>query len=354
MKMKSYAFLLLAITALSLFYFAGATSPLTVSVGVSPLPLTAGQNGTVAVNVTSSGSPVPGASLTAELISPNGTSSTYLAAQHYTGALVKDSTALYGEAVTASSVANSLFVWGPGITLPAGAYLATYNLKLNSTPSGTTTNVNLFPATLFYSGEKVSDPTAYQGEAVESNGHNPMVWGPYIALPAGRYNVLFNLKLNASVTNSSEEVAVIDASSDMGAVTLGSENLYASQFHVGQWQNFTLSLDLAHPAAYVEFRVFSSPGVQLECDYREVENSTLPVPVATVEVTSNSGSHVLAAEPIYASQFHVGQWQNFTLPFVIYQPTQGIEFRCSYHRAAQGRTRATSQFRRLLQQDFTS
>ncbi|MGH7266413.1 MAG: DUF2079 domain-containing protein [Candidatus Rokuibacteriota bacterium] len=80
-----------------------------------------------------------------------------------------------------------------------------------------------------------------------------VVWGPYLRLPPGRYEVAFRLKARARVPDG---VARLEVTTDMGNRVLAERTVRGTDFrHANTYEEFRLGVQTGEALANVEFRV---------------------------------------------------------------------------------------------------
>ena len=125
----------------------------------------------------------------------------------------------------------------------------------------------VYPAQLMRSAEStklVSDPEALFGEArvsqgtgAEQEGDIGLLFGPYVHLWPGKYQIVYRLKLQGAERNG--RVATVDVFSHTAGGPLAGMDLDASQFDQARgYQEFVLDLNISETLPDVEFRVLHS------------------------------------------------------------------------------------------------
>lgn len=96
-----------------------------------------------------------------------------------------------------------------------------------------------------------------------------MAYGPYTILAPGRYRVDFALKVAENL--SSDIVATIDSHAYTGEQCLQSRGLRGTDFvRAGDYQVFSLMLDVEEELDMVEYRVIVSGKTVVTLDYIDV------------------------------------------------------------------------------------
>lgn len=107
------------------------------------------------------------------------------------------------------------------------------------------------------SGTIVTDETAPNKIAALSQQgvhYGTLVYGPYVCLPPGTYNVNFEIKVPNS---TAEKVATLDIAANLGQSIFVSEDLYGNNVPNHGWTNVTLVFSLSNFTTLVEFRVLA-------------------------------------------------------------------------------------------------
>jgi hypothetical protein len=106
-------------------------------------------------------------------------------------------------------------------------------------------------------GKRISEPS---GKIVSNGEQGFLLFGPYMTLVGGVYEVVFTLSL-AEFTQGN--VAVLDVGMyRMGTPVIAEFSIYADDF-IESSQEFTISFDLSEFAFDVEFRIFTTEGTIL-------------------------------------------------------------------------------------------
>jgi uncharacterized membrane protein len=104
----------------------------------------------------------------------------------------------------------------------------------------------------------VNDPTSNSGNVVYSQkeaGNNVVLYGPYVFLPPGTFDVTFEVKVGE---HQEGYLGTIDVSENFGTSILSKEDIYGFNIPANTWTNYTLSLTTTKLRRAVEFRVFTS------------------------------------------------------------------------------------------------
>jgi hypothetical protein len=133
-------------------------------------------------------------------------------------------------------------------------------------PSGP---VSFAAANLPEFGEVVSDPTSTSGSVVVGHSSETyggcLVFGPYITLPPGHYEVTFHVKIsNVKVPGP---LAVLDVAGDQAHEILAEKQIASTDLPTDSWQDVSLSFSPTAITRNVEFRVtFLSGTADLSVD----------------------------------------------------------------------------------------
>jgi hypothetical protein len=102
----------------------------------------------------------------------------------------------------------------------------------------------------------VEDQTSSSGKVVAypKNASGNCVFGPYIYLLPGKYEVTFTIKIGE---HSPEWLGTVDIATDMGANISSFRDFYGFEMETNEWKNFTVTLGLSTVETGVEFRVYS-------------------------------------------------------------------------------------------------
>jgi len=123
-------------------------------------------------------------------------------------------------------------------------------------------------------GVEEADPAASAGAATALTGLGEkgyIVFGPYERFPAGRYRVIFRLRVEDPPPSA--PVAVLDVTSDFGQTVHRRVELFGADFARGRvYREFGLTFHLAQ-ATELEFRVYAPGGASLWADAVRVEGA---------------------------------------------------------------------------------
>ncbi len=119
------------------------------------------------------------------------------------------------------------------------------------------------------------DKAVYGSKARTSPGH--IVFGPYVSMPVGRYDVSFRLKVGDNTV--SDTVAIIDIVTNKGETLLYERRLKGTDFKESRvYQTFSTVLKLLEPRN-LEFRVFFTKKADLWVDYRYIIPASVKDPL---------------------------------------------------------------------------
>jgi uncharacterized membrane protein len=132
-------------------------------------------------------------------------------------------------------------------------------------------DVFLAYADLVHSGEVVYDGSSNSGFVVFSGkdvNNGTFVYGPYVCLPPGVFNVTFEIKIGEC---DDGYIGKVDVSENSGRNVQSKLDLYGFLVEPNKWFNVTLSINSAE---YVEFRVFSSGRADMYLDRVILQNAS--------------------------------------------------------------------------------
>lgn len=124
-----------------------------------------------------------------------------------------------------------------------------------------------------YSGEIVYDETSKSGYvALSQKGVNngSFIYGPYVCLPPGTFNVTFEIKVQE---HEKGHIAYFDVTDEQGSVILARKDLYDSELNDEGWSNVTLTFSTHTFRSKIEFRIFTSGFADVYADQVIVEMS---------------------------------------------------------------------------------
>lgn len=152
-----------------------------------------------------------------------------------------------------------------------GAGLELYRMGYSGLPKNLTVKFTfreLYAANVIV----VDDPSSESGKAMVfkfSSMSTRIIWyGPYVALPPGKYTVLFRIKVDQTLNGKLIDLEVY--SKHVGRIALRS--VYGKEINeLCVWQTFSLTFNLKNRISDVEFRGLSSvSNVTISLDYIEV------------------------------------------------------------------------------------
>jgi hypothetical protein len=198
-----------------------------------------------------------------------------------------------------------------------------------------------------------------------ADGKNALTFGPYASLLPGKYRVSYRLKLDTPSSRQGQ-IATIDVfSTALGGALAGQDIKIQDLETPGQYESFTLDVEIPEALDDVEYRVLYDGPEKLWADAVDVTPLQLTIPIATYEADKLPGTAVelmpgkyratyalklpeeglagsagsidifsktagasLAALQLDASAFNEPDaFQDFTLDFETSQPWSDIEFR---------------------------
>ena len=108
-----------------------------------------------------------------------------------------------------------------------------------------------------------SSRSGYVAFSPKETGGGIFVFGPYINLPAGTFDVTFIIKARDP---HDSYIGTLDILENYAASILSKRYVYGFEMPSDEWTNFTLSFTSIQPRNLVEFRVFSSGAADLYVD----------------------------------------------------------------------------------------
>lgn len=121
------------------------------------------------------------------------------------------------------------------------------------------------------------------GSLPRLEGRNAAIYGPYASLLPGKYRVTYRLKLDTpSLTQG--RVATADVFSTAMGGALAGRDISVGDFAVpGEYQDFTLDVEIPQALDDVEYRVLYDGPERLWIDAVEVTPLQVAIPVADIE-----------------------------------------------------------------------
>ncbi len=108
------------------------------------------------------------------------------------------------------------------------------------------------------SGQMVKDETSKSGYvAFSKKGVNSgtFIYGPYVCLPSGTFNVTFEIKVTE---NNDDYIGTLDVSENYGESVVSRRDIYGFELQANEWTNVTLSFTSTKLRTALEFRAFTS------------------------------------------------------------------------------------------------
>lgn len=114
-------------------------------------------------------------------------------------------------------------------------------------------------------GSVIDDSSSSSGKVLfyPKNSSGIFVFGPYIYLLQGSYEVTFTARVGQQVTGY---LATFDAVGDLGTDILSFRDAYGFEFKAGEWTNITVSFNLQRLRTQMEFRVISAGAADMYVD----------------------------------------------------------------------------------------
>jgi len=152
---------------------------------------------------------------------------------------------------------------------------------------------------LIDSEQLLRDASSKSGLVVVSKKGVPstFVYGPYVFLPEGNYEVTFEVKVQEQVDGY---IGKLDVTKNQGTSIISKRDIYGFEMVANEWTNFTLSLTSTSFKNDVEFRAFSSGLTNVYVDRIIVER----VP-AFADV--DFGSKTFTFEDLYFSEDYLSE-----------------------------------------------
>jgi len=129
-------------------------------------------------------------------------------------------------------------------------------------------NETTFPAENLYLnfGKILRDESSESGNVAfcpKGSRKGIFLYGPYIFLPNGVYNVTWTIKANG---HSEEYLAAFEVSEGFGEKCIARRDLYGFDIEPNVWNNITVSFAVSKTKVYVEFRVYSTGAADIYVD----------------------------------------------------------------------------------------
>lgn len=108
------------------------------------------------------------------------------------------------------------------------------------------------------SGEIVPDATSKSGYVAFSQkgvNNGSFIYGPYVCLPSGTFNVTFEIKVGE---HNDSYIGTFDVSDDHGGSVVSRRDVYGFELQTNEWINLTLTFTSTKFRTALEFRAFSS------------------------------------------------------------------------------------------------
>jgi uncharacterized membrane protein len=108
------------------------------------------------------------------------------------------------------------------------------------------------------SGQIIKDETSKSGYVAYSQKRvdsGTLIYGPYVCLPPGTFNVTFEIKMTE---NNDSYIGTLDVSENYGESIVSRRDIYGFELQSDEWVNFTLPFTSTKLRTTLEFRAFSS------------------------------------------------------------------------------------------------
>lgn len=112
----------------------------------------------------------------------------------------------------------------------------------------------------------INDPTSSSGYVAYSQrgtSYSVFVYGPYVFLPPGTFDVTFEVKFGE---HNEGYLGTIEVSDNYGTSILSKEDIYGFDTPANTWTNYTLSLATTTLRRAVEFRIFTRGAADIYFD----------------------------------------------------------------------------------------
>ncbi|MCX8170690.1 MAG: DUF2079 domain-containing protein, partial [Candidatus Bathyarchaeota archaeon] len=108
------------------------------------------------------------------------------------------------------------------------------------------------------------------------------IYGPYVFLPKGVYNVTWRVKFNQY---GEEHLATFEVTERFGEVDVAKKYIYGFDAKPGVWGNITITFGVNKTRTYAEFRVYSTGAADISVDYVSLKqiSGEAEEPFVTVE-----------------------------------------------------------------------
>jgi len=116
-------------------------------------------------------------------------------------------------------------------------------------------------------GKLIKDDTSRYGRVAfcsKGSKRGVFIYGPYIFLPNGVYNVTWRIKFNQ---HSEGYLAALEVTEKFGDVSIARTHIYGFDVEPNRWNNVTVSFGVNKTKTYVEFRVYSTGAADISVDY---------------------------------------------------------------------------------------
>ena len=107
-------------------------------------------------------------------------------------------------------------------------------------------------------GYEIKDETSKSGDVIfypKNLSQGFVIYGPYICLPSGKYNVTYTIKIGP---HDKGYLATIDVADEKGKYIIARRDLYGLELKENEWTNVTITFSINRIRTDVEFRLFST------------------------------------------------------------------------------------------------
>ncbi|MEM2341426.1 MAG: DUF2079 domain-containing protein [Candidatus Bathyarchaeia archaeon] len=116
-------------------------------------------------------------------------------------------------------------------------------------------------------GSMISDASSKSGSVAfcpKDSKQGIFIYGPYIFLPNGVYNVTWRVKFGP---HGEGHLATFEVTEKFGEVNIAKKYVYGFDVESKVWTNITLTFGVSEVKSYVEFRVYSRGAADISVDY---------------------------------------------------------------------------------------
>jgi len=115
-------------------------------------------------------------------------------------------------------------------------------------------------------GSVVNDESSESGRVAfcPKGSRGIFIYGPYVFLPSGVYNVTWVIKANKY---GEEHLGVLEVTEKFGEIRIAKRDLYGFDIEPDEWSNITVTLEVNRAKMYVEFRIYSTGAADIYLDH---------------------------------------------------------------------------------------